>query len=69
VYNALALPILLSGSEIWIFRNKDKKRLTSVGMKFFGRAAGYTLLDHERNEEILEQLKIEPFDEKLRRYK
>jgi hypothetical protein len=27
------------------------------------------LFDHRRNEEILEELKIEPFDEKRRRYK
>jgi hypothetical protein len=32
-------------------------------MKFF------TLFDHKRNEEILEELKVEPVDKKLRRYK
>jgi hypothetical protein len=32
---------------------KDKKRLASIDMKFFSRAAGYTVLDHKRNEEIL----------------
>jgi len=36
-------------------------------MKFF--RTGYTLFGYKRNEEILEQLKIEPFDEKLWRYK
>jgi hypothetical protein len=29
-------------------------------MKFFRRTAGYTLFDHKRNEEILEELKVEP---------
>jgi hypothetical protein len=38
-------------------------------MKFFRRTARYTLFDHKRNEEILEELKVEPVDEKLRRYK
>jgi hypothetical protein len=38
-------------------------------MKFFRRTAGYTLFDHKRNEKIWEQLKVEPVDEKLRRYK
>jgi hypothetical protein len=38
-------------------------------MRFFRRTTGYTLLDHKRNEEILEQLKLEPVDKKLRRYK
>jgi hypothetical protein len=37
-------------------------------MKFFRRTAGYTLLNHKRNKEILEELKLEPVDEKLRRY-
>jgi hypothetical protein len=29
----------------------------------------YTFFDHKRNEEILGELKLEPVDEKLRRYK
>jgi hypothetical protein len=33
-------------------------------MKFFRRTAGYTFFDHKRNEEILEELKVEPVDEK-----
>jgi hypothetical protein len=38
-------------------------------MKFFGITARYTLFDHKGNEEILEELKVEPADNKLRRYK
>jgi hypothetical protein len=38
-------------------------------MKCFRRTAWCTLFDHTRNEEILEELKAEPVDEKLRRYK
>ena len=38
-------------------------------MKFFRRTAGHTLYDHKRNEEIFEELKVEPVDKKLRRYK
>jgi hypothetical protein len=49
VYNALALPILLYGSTHWTLRQKDKKRLTSIEMKFFRRTVGYTLFDHKRN--------------------
>jgi hypothetical protein len=43
--------------------------LTLIDMKFFRRTERYTLLEHKRNEEILEELKVEPVDEKLRRYK
>jgi hypothetical protein len=38
-------------------------------MKFFSRTAGSAIFDHKRNEEILEELKVEPVDEKLGRYK
>jgi len=38
-------------------------------MKFLRRTAEYTLFDHKTNEEILEELRVEPDDEKLRRYK
>jgi hypothetical protein len=51
IHNALALPILLHGSEILTLRQKDKNRLTPTEMKFF-RRAGCTLFDHKRNEEI-----------------
>jgi hypothetical protein len=35
----------------------------------FIRTAGHTLFDDKRNEEILEELKLEPAYEKIRRYK
>jgi hypothetical protein len=38
-------------------------------MKILRRTAGYTLFDHKSKEEMLEDLKMEPVDEKLRRYK
>ena len=38
-------------------------------MKFFRRTAGYTFFEHRKNEEILEELKVVPVDEKLRKYK
>jgi hypothetical protein len=36
-------------------------------MIFFRRSAWYPLFDHKSNEEILEILKVEPADEKIRR--
>jgi hypothetical protein len=38
-------------------------------MIFFRRTVCYALFDHKRNEEIVEELKVEPVDEKLRRCK
>jgi hypothetical protein len=38
-------------------------------IKFFRRTAGYSLFDHKRKGEIWEEMKVEPVDEWLRRYK
>jgi hypothetical protein len=59
IYHALAVPILLYGSKILTL---TKKKLTSRGMKFFRRIAGYTLFDPKRNEERLEELRVESAD-------
>jgi hypothetical protein len=59
----VALPILLYGSEIWILREKDKKTITSIEIKFF-RTAGYILFNHKRNEGSSEELKVKPVDER-----
>jgi hypothetical protein len=66
VYNALAVPILVYESKTWTLRQNDKKRLTPIKMKFFKPAAIYTLFDiHKRNDEILEELKMDVVEEKL----
>jgi len=49
--------------------NRIKKQFILIEMKFFHKNSRYSLFDHKRNEEILEQLTVEPADEKLRRYK
>jgi hypothetical protein len=38
-------------------------------MIFFTRTGRYTLFGHKRNEEILEEIKVEPLNQKLGRYK
>jgi hypothetical protein len=48
VYNALALPILLHGSEIGTLRQKDKKLLTSTESKSLRRTVGYIFFDHKK---------------------
>jgi hypothetical protein len=69
VHNALALPIRLYGSEIWTLKKeKDKKRLTSIEMKF-QKNSRVRPFEPQKYKEILEQLKVEPADKKLRRCK
>jgi hypothetical protein len=54
-------PFLNMGAKFGtLWKKKDKKRLVSIEMKFF---------DHRRNAEIMENLQVEPLDEKLRKYK
>ena len=46
----------------------NKEQLTSNEMKFFRIIMGYTPFDHKKNER-LEELKLQPVDKKLKRYK
>ena len=69
VYNQFDLPILLYRSGVWTHRRRDKKLLASIQMKCFSKTATYTIFDHKKGEEFLEELKVEPGDEKIRRYK
>ncbi|KAJ4429268.1 hypothetical protein ANN_26271 [Periplaneta americana] len=43
----------------------DISRLRAAEMKYLRRTAGYTLLDHKRNEDILQELNMQPLEEKL----
>jgi len=38
-------------------------------MKFMTRTAGYSLLDHRRNEDILEEFKVDTVEKKLAQYR
>jgi len=40
LYNTLALPVLLYGSETWTIKAKDARRITAAEMKYMSRTAG-----------------------------
>jgi len=67
VYNAL--PILLYGSEIWALKKKNEKQLTSIVMNLFRKKGGMPGFEHNKNEEISEELRLEQFVKKPRQYK
>jgi hypothetical protein len=69
VYNTLAVPTLIYGSEIWTLGKQDKTRLTTSEMKFLRKTAGYTLMDHKQNEEIIKELQVAPIINKIQNYK
>jgi len=54
-YKFLARCVLSSGSKAWTNRKQDEQRRTSAKIKFLRKIAGYSLLDHKRNELIKTQ--------------
>jgi hypothetical protein len=42
LYNTLALPVLLHGSETWAVKASDARRITAAEMKYTRRTVGYT---------------------------
>ena len=46
LYNTLALPVLLYGSETWNVKARDARRITAAEMKYMRRTAGYTWTIH-----------------------
>jgi len=40
LYNTLALPVLLYGSETWTIKASDARRITAAEMKYVRRTAG-----------------------------
>ena len=69
LYNTLALPVLLYGSESWTIKERDARRITTAEMKYMRRTAGYPWTDHKTNRQIAKELKITPILDKLQEYK
>jgi len=40
LYNTLALPVLIHGSETWTIKARDARRITAAEMKYMRRTAG-----------------------------
>ena len=69
LYNTLALPVLLYGSESWTVKASDARRITAAEMEYLRRTAGYTWTDYRTNLQIAKELKITPILDKLLEYK
>ena len=69
LYNTLALPVLLYGSETWTIKARDARRIAAAEMKYIRRTAGYTWTDQKTNTQITKKLKITPILDKLLEYK
>jgi hypothetical protein len=69
LYNTLALPALIYGSETWTVTARDARRISAAEMKCTRRTAGYNWTDHITNIQIAKELKITPILDKLLEYK
>ena len=56
LYNTLALPVLLYGSETWTIQAWDARRISAAEMKYMRRTAGYTWTDYKTNLHIAKEL-------------
>ena len=52
LYNTLALPVLLYGSETWTVKASDARRITAAEMKYMRRTAAYTWTDYKTKAQI-----------------
>jgi hypothetical protein len=64
LYNTLALPVLLYGSETWTIKARDARRITAAEMRYM-RTAGYIWTDYKTNTQIAKELKITSILEKI----
>ena len=69
LFNTLALPVLLYGSETWTIKAKDARRITAAEIKYMRRTSGYTRTDYKTITQIAKELKITPILDKLLEYK
>ena len=69
LYNTLALPVLLYGSETWTFKARDARRITAAEMNYMRRTAGYIWTNYKTNAQIAKELKVTPILDKLLEYK
>jgi hypothetical protein len=69
LYNTMAPPVLLYGSETWTIKARDARRIKAAEMKYRRRTVGYTWTDYKANTQIGNKLKITPILDKLMEYK
>jgi len=65
LYNTLALPVLLYGSDTWTIKAMNARRITAAEMKYMRGTAGYTWTDYRTNKQIAKELKITSIWDKL----
>jgi hypothetical protein len=65
LYNTLAIPVPLHGSENWTIKARDASRITEAEMKYIRRTAGYTRAYHKTNTELIRELNVTAILERI----
>lgn len=60
------LPCLTYGSEIWVLKRTDERRLETAEMRFLRHVSGYTVCDEEWSEGSMSQLGMKKLDKQIR---
>ena len=58
VFEAVAIPTLMCGCEVWVLTEKEKSRLQATEMRMLRKIAGVSRLDRVRNETVRERLRL-----------
>ena len=69
IYHTVIRPTLLYGYETWPMSVKDEKRMATTEMRMVRWPMGVSLLEHRRNEDILEEANVEAIATVVRRRK
>ncbi|KAJ4451110.1 hypothetical protein ANN_02550 [Periplaneta americana] len=67
-YKTMAIPTLTYGSETWCMTTQ-MKRIEAAEMRLLRPIAGYSLLDHKRNEDIRQELNMPNIIETITEYR
>ena len=67
MFEAVAIPVLTNGCEVWVLTEREKSRLQATEMRMLRKITGVSRLDHVRNETVRERLRLEPVLKKVER--
>lgn len=68
MHNIISKPALRYGSETWVLRQQDRKRIEASEMRFLRHTLGVTLRDRMRSEDIRKELKTTNMVEEIHTY-
>ncbi|KAK4873810.1 hypothetical protein RN001_013170 [Aquatica leii] len=59
IYQSIVESIITYGSEIWVLNKRDRDRLLALEMDYWRRSNGTSRLEHVRNEQIRQDMKVD----------